>query len=278
MQKHKERDHIFIKNLKIFANHGVYEEETKNGQDFYGNLRLYLDLRTAGRTDSLERSVNYGEVCLFLRDFLTKHTYQLIEAASYHAMKALLLEFPLVRRLEFELCKPEAPIPMEFENVSVSMEMGWHKVYIALGSNLGDRRNYLEQAVKKLEQDDDFRKLRVSSLIETKPYGGVEQEDFLNGVLETETILTPHELLDRLHVYEAEAGRERKVHWGPRTLDLDILFYDDLVVDDEELVIPHPDLENRDFVLEPLMELAPYLRHPVYRKTIRQLSTKKMHL
>ncbi|MBE5870162.1 MAG: 2-amino-4-hydroxy-6-hydroxymethyldihydropteridine diphosphokinase [Lachnospiraceae bacterium] len=264
-------DHIFIKNLKIFANHGVYEEETRKGQDFYVNARLYLDLRTAGKTDSLERSVNYGEVCLFLKDFLTKHTYQLIEAASYHSMKALLLKFPLIRRIEFELCKPEAPIPMEFENVSTVMQMGWHKVYIALGSNMGDRRRTILTAVEALEKDDDFRKIRTSSLIETKPYGGVEQDDFLNGVLEAQTILTPQELLDRLHFYEAKAGRKRAVHWGPRTLDLDILFYDDLILSEEDLIIPHPDMGNREFVLKPLLELAPCLRHPVYQKTTQQL-------
>lgn len=93
---------------------------------------------------------------------------------------------------------------------------------------------------------------QVSELLVTKPYGGVEQEDFLNGCLELETLLTPQELLEELHRIEQEAGRERKIHWGPRTLDLDILFYDKELIETEDLIIPHVDLENRYFVLKPL--------------------------
>ena len=112
---------------------------------------------------------------------------------------------------------------------------------------------------------------RVSSLIVTAPYGGVEQDDFLNGVLCLDTLLSPEELLEELHKMEASAGRERLVHWGPRTLDLDILFYDHLVYHSENLVIPHGDLCNREFVLEPMNEIDPYFIHPVCGKTIAQL-------
>lgn len=262
---------IRITNLKIFANHGVYEFETAQGQNFLINARLYLDLNRAGREDELEQSVHYGEVCLFLKRYLTEHTFMLLEAACYSAMKALLLEFPLINKIEFELCKPEAPIPMEFENVSVSMEMGWHKVYIGLGSNMGKKKGYIEEVLTKFQKDDDFRNLSPSALIDTKPYGNVDQDDFVNGVLEAETLLEPFELLERLQKYENEAHRERKEHWGPRTLDLDILFYDDLILDSKDLMIPHPDLFNREFVLKPLCEIAPYLRHPLLHKTVMEL-------
>ena len=96
-----------------------------------------------------------------------------------------------------------------------------------------------------------------------KTLRGVEQEDFLNGCLELETLLTPQELLEELHRIEQEAGRERKIHWGPRTLDLDILFYDKELIETEDLIIPHVDLENRYFVLKPLAEIAPNFRHPM---------------
>ena len=99
----------------------------------------------------------------------------------------------------------------------------------------------------------------------------MEQEDFLNGAVELETLYAPEELLDVLHTIEQAAKRERLVHWGPRTLDLDILFYDDLVQDDPALTLPHPDMHNRDFVLRPMAELAPHFMHPLLRMTMTQL-------
>lgn len=105
----------------------------------------------------------------------------------------------------------------------------------------------------------------------TEPYGGVEQDDFLNGAIEAETFLSPDALLHKLHAIEQEAGRERKIHWGPRTLDLDILLYDHEIIDTEKLTIPHIDMQNRQFVLEPLSQLAPAYMHPVLHKTISQL-------
>ena len=105
----------------------------------------------------------------------------------------------------------------------------------------------------------------------TKPYGGVEQDDFLNGAMEVRTLLTPEELLAELHRIEAEHGRERVLRWGPRTLDLDIIFYDDLVMDSDELTIPHIDMQNRDFAVDPMAEIAPYKRHPIYGKTMKEL-------
>ena len=111
----------------------------------------------------------------------------------------------------------------------------------------------------------------VSDFLVTKPYGVTDQDDFLNGCLKLRTLLTPRELLDRLHHIEQEAGRERTLRWGPRTLDLDILFYDDLILGEADLCIPHVDLPNREFVLRPLCEIAPYLHHPVTGKTVWEM-------
>ena len=107
--------------------------------------------------------------------------------------------------------------------------------------------------------------------METLPYGVVEQDNFVNGIFEIRTLLAPEELLQELHRIEQMEGRERKLHWGPRTLDLDIIFYDDLIYSSEDLVIPHIDMENRYFVLKPLSELAPNFRHPITHKTVAQM-------
>ena len=143
-----------------------------------------------------------------------------------------------------------------------------------MGSNIGDSKALLDEAVEKLRARKDCSVKRVASYLVTKPYGVTDQPDFLNSALEMETLLTPDRLLMVLHEIEAEAGRERLIHWGPRTLDLDILFYDDAVIDTEDLHIPHIDLQNRDFVLIPMNEIAPYLRHPVLKLTISQLKEK----
>lgn len=264
-------DYIKITNLKVFAHHGVFPEETREGQDFFVNAKLFLDCRKAGKSDSLEDSVNYGEVCHFITDFLQKNTYQLIESAAEQLAEEMLLSMPALKGVTIELCKPHAPIGLPFENVSVTIERNWHTAYLAVGSNMGDKKKYIRQGIHELEQVTGIMDVKVSELIVTKPYGGVKQDDFMNGAIQLQTLLTPHELLDVLHEIEQHANRERIIRWGPRTLDLDIIFYDKLIFEDDDLMIPHIDMENRDFVLRPLMELCPNYRHPVLGKTVAQL-------
>ena len=264
-------DSIRIENLEVYAGHGVFPEETSNGQMFLVSAVLMMDLHPAGVSDELTLSTHYGEVCKFTNSYLRTHTFQLIEAATEQLAKAILLNFPLIRVLELELKKPHAPIGLPFSCVSVRIERGWKKVYLGIGSNIGDRKAYIEQALKRLGDREGIRRVRCSKLLYTKPYGGVKQEDFLNGALLLETLLTPQELLEQLHRIEQHAHRERTVRWGPRTLDLDILIYDDVVMDTEELTLPHKDMLNRDFVMKPLAQVAPGQIHPVERKTIRQL-------
>ena len=161
---------------------------------------------------------------------------------------------------------------LPLKTVSVEIERGWHKAYIALGSNMGDRKAHLQRGVELLQETEGCRVERVSDFIATAPYGYLEQEDFLNGCLELDTLLTPEELLERLHEIEQAEKRERKIHWGPRTLDLDIIFYDDLVLDSEALHIPHIEMHKRDFVLKPLNQIAPWVRHPLLKKTVREMA------
>ena len=175
---------------------------------------------------------------------------------------------PNLRKIRLEIQKPWAPVHLPLKTVSVEIERSWHKAYIALGSNMGDRQAHLQRGVDMLKETKGCRVGRVSDFITTAPYGYLDQEDFLNGCLELDTLLTPQELLERLHEIEQAENRERKIHWGPRTLDLDIIFFDDLVLDSEDLHIPHVEMQKREFVLKPLNQIAPWVRHPLLRKTV----------
>lgn len=267
----KVYDKIYIENLQVFANHGVFPEETVLGQKFVVSAVLYTKTRKAGKTDRLEYSTHYGEVSLFMTEFLQQHTYKLIEAAAENLAEAVLLAYPLVDGIDLELKKPWAPVKLPLDYVSVEISRFWHTAYIALGSNLGDKKGYLDMAVNRLSERHDCRVECVSDYIVTAPYGGIEQDDFLNGALALRTLLDPDELLGVLHDIEAEAQRVREVRWGPRTLDLDILLYDDLIYDSLQLTIPHKELHLRDFVLTPLAQIAPWVRHPVFGKTVVEM-------
>ena len=144
-----------------------------------------------------------------------------------------------------------------------------HKIYIALGTNLGDRELHLREAVQALAPK--IQVLAQSLIYETAPWGFREQPDFLNQVIAAQTNLSPHELLAYLKDIEIRLGRRPTFRNGPRTVDLDILFYDDLVIDEHHLIIPHPRLEQRAFVLVPLMDIAPDFQHPKLGCTIKTL-------
>lgn len=264
-------DKIKIKDLEVFGNHGVHPEENRLGQKFIVSCTLSLDTRRAGMDDSLSETVSYGSITRIINKEMSENTYQLLEAAAERLAEKLLQYNDMIRQVDLEIKKPWAPIGLPLQYVSVEIHRKWHEVYIGLGSNIGDRRTYIESAVNELGHTPGCRIEKISSFIETEPYGGVEQDMFLNGVLKLWTTLTPRELLELLHQTEKHAGRERTIHWGPRTLDLDILFYDDDIIGEDDLCIPHIDLVNREFVLKPMAELAPYKRHPVYGTTMTEM-------
>ena len=147
----------------------------------------------------------------------------------------------------------------------------FHTAYVALGSNLGDKEANLRKALGLLEERG-VEVVKTSSFICTEPYGVTDQPQFLNGVCEVRTSLVPLALLHTLLEIEQEMGRVRLRHWGERNIDLDLLLYEDVVMDTPELKLPHPDMQNRDFVLLPLAEIAPELVHPILQKSIEELS------
>ena len=241
-------DSINIKGLEVFAHHGVYREENVLGQKFVVDVSMQVSTQEAGRSDDIRKSVNYGSVCDGIQKVMKNRNYKLIETVA-----------------------EEIADMVHVDTVSVSISRKKHTAYLGLGSNIGDRESYLDMAIDELNKDKYTKVTRVSDFIETEPYGGVEQDDFLNGCLEIETLRTPEELLRLVNGIEKAAGRERLIHWGPRTLDIDILLYDDVVYDSEDLHIPHVEMHKRDFVLEPLSAIAGYKRHPLLGKTISEL-------
>ena len=140
-------DVIKIKSLKVFAHHGVFEEEKQKGQNFYINANLYSDLAKAGRKDDYDLATSYAEVCETIIRSVTEVNYNLIEAVAEHVAEAILHEYPLVTGVDIEVSKPEAPIKATFHSVSVEIHREWKDAYIAFGSNMGDREGYIEDAL-----------------------------------------------------------------------------------------------------------------------------------
>ncbi|RFZ85537.1 2-amino-4-hydroxy-6-hydroxymethyldihydropteridine diphosphokinase [Mucilaginibacter terrenus] len=145
-------------------------------------------------------------------------------------------------------------------------------VFLLLGTNLGDRHLFLQEAIRLITQQI-APVVKSSSVYETQSWGKTDEPDYLNQVIVLQTILPPAEVLTRILNIEQQMGRKRMVKWGARTIDIDILFYGNEVINNPNLIIPHPQLQNRRFTLEPLAEIAPYLIHPVLNKNILALKS-----
>lgn len=264
-------DEIRISNLEVFCHHGVYEEENTLGQKFLVSAILYTDTRKAGRTDSLEYSIHYGDVCHNIKRIMKERNYKLLETVAETIAERLLQQYDSLQGIWLEIKKPWAPIMLPIDTVSVVIQRSWHQVYFSIGSNMGDKRAHLDYAVEQFKRHKDYKDIMVSSYIETEPYGYEEQDLFLNACIGCKTLLTPEEVLEHIHGIEAERKRIRDIHWGPRTLDIDILFYDKECIETGDLCIPHPEIPLRSFVLEPLAEMIPNFRHPVLGETVQQM-------
>lgn len=142
-----------------------------------------------------------------------------------------------------------------------------HSVYLALGSNIEPREHYLKETIRLLNEEGVQVGL-VSSIYETEPVGYTDQPEFLNMVVEAKTKLSPVELLQTCQRIEKQLGRKREIRWGPRTVDIDILLYNNEVIESEELTIPHPRMHERGFVLVPLHEIAASRKHPMKQKSV----------
>ncbi len=268
-------DQICIKRLEVFAKHGVMPEENVLGQKFLISATLYCDTEKAGESDIISDAVNYAEVAGLIKEEAEGQVFHLLERLAWFLARKILLTYQMVQKVELEIEKPWAPVLLPLETVSVKISRGWNLAYLSIGSNLGDKEENLIQAIQMLGEDEETEVVKQSSFFVTEPVGGVKQDDFLNAALAIKTLRSPQELLELIDSIEKRLKRERLIHWGPRTIDLDIIFYNNEIVQEENLVIPHIEMANRMFVLEPLCEIAPYAIHPVFQKTVMELKKER---
>lgn len=266
-----KQDVIVLKDFEVRACHGVNPDEKRLPQRFLFTAEIYCSTARAAQTDDLKLTVSYSAVKKTIKKIAENNCFDLIETLAEQTTQALLIEFAFIKTVRLTVKKPDAPMSGIFDYAAASIERGWHTVYLSAGSNLGDRNAYLDLAIDCLTSDLKVRNVLESTRVKTLPYGGAAEFEFLNSAVRMETLYSPCDLLARLNDIEKQGGRERLERWGNRTLDLDILFYDDFVVCEDDLAIPHIDMQNRLFVLEPLNEIAPNAVHPILNKRIVEL-------
>lgn len=267
-------DKIYINNLEFIGFHGVFSEEKKLGQKFLVSLELTVDTREAGKTEDLTKSVHYGLVAQDVEKLFLEKSIDLIETCAENIAEMVLKKYELVKEVKVIVKKPWAPLQMHFENVAVEITRKWHRVYLSLGSNIGNKRKNLLEAIRKIGELENTEVVKSSTILETEPFGYLEQDNFLNACLEVKTLMTAQEFLKEILQIELDMGRVREIKWGPRIIDIDILFYDKEIIEEDNLAVPHPWICEREFVLDPLSEIAPNYIHPLEKKTITMLARK----
>jgi 2-amino-4-hydroxy-6-hydroxymethyldihydropteridine diphosphokinase/dihydroneopterin aldolase len=262
-------DRIVLRGLVARGRHGVLPQERRDGQDFVVDATLELDVRGAAATDDLARTVHYGELAEALADVVRGEPVDLVETLAERLARVCVAD-PRVEAAEVTVHKPAAPIPEPFADVAVTLRRTRAELLppqrdgvLALGANLGDRAATLGAAVAELAATPGIEVVGISPVVETDPVGGPGQPDYLNAVVAVRSTLTPLGLLAACLAVEQRHGRERRVRWGPRTLDIDVVTYGELVLRSPDLVLPHPRAAARAFVLAPWAALDPRARLPV---------------
>jgi dihydroneopterin aldolase/2-amino-4-hydroxy-6-hydroxymethyldihydropteridine diphosphokinase len=261
-------DKIIINNFELFGNHGVFKEEKLLGQKFILSIELSLDLSSAGKTDNLTSTVHYGELMAEIEELFQRTSYDLIEKAAEEVSTYILKSYNIVKSVSVELKKPFAPTGKHVDYVSVKLIRQWSTAYISMGSNIGNKEEYIKKAKELINKNPYCKITKEANMYITEPVGYEDQDDFLNTAIEVRTILNINELMDVLLEIEMELKRERLIKWGPRTIDLDIIFFEDMITSSGNAIVPHPRMQERLFVLEPLCDIIPNMIHPLLKKRI----------
>ena len=252
-------DRIELRGLRASGHHGALPGEQDQPQPFEIDLDIEADIGRATETDALADTVDYGAIAAAAAQVVTGERWNLLERIAQRVADKVLAADHRVAAIGVTVRKLRPPVPLDLATagVRVRRERAVRRAFLGLGANLGDRERALREAVAALPDV-----VAVSALYETEPVGGPPgQPPYLNLVVELATGRTPRQLLDLAHQVEAAAGRDRsgEVRFGPRPLDVDVLWIDGVRVDEPDLVVPHPRLFERRFVLTPLRDLAPEL-------------------
>jgi dihydroneopterin aldolase/2-amino-4-hydroxy-6-hydroxymethyldihydropteridine diphosphokinase len=264
-------DRILIDDLRVLTVIGALPHERETAQPLRIDLSIGVDLHEAGATDDLDATVHYGLVVERIMAAVEASRHVLLERIAAEIVD-IVLEFDRVEVVDVLVTKLRPPVAAAVGSTAIRMvrtrseatplrrgsQLTSHEAIIALGSNLGDREGFLRRAIRELGGMVSGSVVAMSDVYETEPVGGPDgQGAYLNMVVKVDTLLDPFALLRLCHRVEASANRERLVHWGPRTLDVDLLFYDDARIETDVLTVPHPRVHERRFVLAPLNDVAP---------------------
>ncbi len=232
----------------------------------------FSDPAICGIDDAIENTVNYSYVCRHVTKWMKDNTCQLIETVADSLCQEILDHFKAVDSVCVEIKKPHAPIKgAHFDYVSVKKEMSWHDAYLSLGSNSSDREQKMTQAMEMIKTIPGVRMISYSKTRSYPAVGDGYDGIFLNNAVRIKTYLSPDELHTIFRSMETALGRRRETEAGTRPIDIDILLYDDLINSGQDYMLPYPDLQNREYVLEPMCEIAPNLRHPILYETMTEL-------
>lgn len=263
-------DKIIINDIEIYAYHGVFDEEKLLGQKFLISLELWANLKKAGISDELTDTIDYGQICVDVEIDFTYTKYNLIEKAAEVIAENILVKYKIINCVKVLIKKPSAPVKSKFGLLGVEIYRKWSRVYLSLGSNQGDKEKNLKCALELINNKKN-RVNVISNFYKTTPVGYKDQDDFLNCCVHIDTLLSPDELINFLMDIEMKLKRERNIKWGPRTIDIDVLLYENEITSSEKIILPHIRMHERLFVLEPLCEIAPYVLHPILNKRVIEI-------
>jgi len=281
---------ILIKDLNLFGYHGVRNSEKKDGQNFCFNIEILLNKNSFLNDDSIENTLNYSEVIKLIKRINNDNRFNLLETLSQTIANRIMEISSLIEKVSVRVEKTSPPIKENLESVGVEyvlvrkgtegreedkfegsevkssnfenskVKSGEVDVYMSLGSNIGDRENNLRKAVDLISRNPNIEVLAVSSIYETEPMYYKNQDYFYNILLKARVNgeFSPFEMMGFLKGIEYSFGRKRsEKRYGPRIIDIDLLYYGEIVIESEFLTVPHPGIEERKFVLVPLSEIAP---------------------
>lgn len=256
-------DHLRLCDMEIYGYTGCLPEEKENGQIFVISIDMGFEHIPGAITDDLDGTVNYAALYDVIHERVSTSKGNLIENLAWNIAGDVLDFSDLPDTVTVTVSKPNAPVEAKFRTMETSITRSRirsfpHTAAVGVGTNIGDRYSNLMTAISLLRQSGHVVDMNVSPIYETTPVGYDDQQDFLNLCVSFKTDLEPIKLLDLLQSIENQQHRVRIIKNGPRSIDLDLLLYDDLTIDSERLVVPHPRMYQRAFVLKPLTDLGLY--------------------